>query len=164
MRTRLSHKQKLQSVRSGPTVICTGSETRIKIFTVRIKKLLAISTLCISALRSRSRQISARQRRQSNLRSLTQDDGLSIISAALYLRVSRAARQDCSHLVHTIYQRAGFSYPYARSSDLYRGTENFQRVDHPQADDLLVWRGRVGIVINPAQHAFFSSNAFRIGV
>src|SRR5438477_5973410 len=131
MRSRLSHKQKLQSVRSGPTVICTGSETRIKIFTVRIRKLLAISTLCISALRSRSRQISARQRRQSNLRSLTQDDGLSIISAALYLRVSRSARQDCSHLVHTIYQRAGFSYPYARSSDLYNGPENFQRVDEP---------------------------------
>jgi len=95
---------------------------------------------------------------------LTDEDGLSIISAALDLRVSRSARQDCSHLVHAIYERAGFSYPYARSSDLYNGIEGFQQVDQPQPGDLVVWRGHVGIVVNPAQHAFFSSMRSRLGV
>ena len=66
--------------------------------------------------------------------------------------------------MHTIYQSAGFSYPYARSSDLYNGTENFQRVDDPQPGDLVVWRGHVGIVVNPVQHAFFSSMRSGLGV
>ena len=97
-------------------------------------------------------------------RPISGNDGLSIISAALDLRVSRSAKQDCSHLVHTIYQSAGFFYPYARSSDLYNGTENFQRVDDPQPGDLVVWRGHVGIVVNPVQHAFFSSMRSGLGV
>ena len=84
----------------------------------------------------------------------TLDDGLSVIAAALDWRSSRM--RDCSHLVHAIYERAGFSYPYASSSDLYRGTNDFRRVTDPQPGDLVVWRGHVGIVVNPAQSVFFS--------
>ncbi|MCU1270631.1 MAG: hypothetical protein JWN74_1925 [Acidobacteriaceae bacterium] len=84
----------------------------------------------------------------------TLDDGLSVIAAALDWRSGRM--RDCSHLVHAIYERAGFSYPYASSSDLYRGTDDFRRVADPQPGDLVVWRGHVGIVVNPAQSVFFS--------
>jgi hypothetical protein len=63
---------------------------------------------------------------------LTKQDGLSIVSVARDSHLRRGAGNDCSHLVHTIYQRAGFSYPYADSSDLYRGTPYFLRVKHPQ--------------------------------
>jgi NlpC/P60 family len=86
---------------------------------------------------------------------LTQDDRLSLIVAALDAKV-RDSEPDCSHLVHAIYQRAGFSYTYAPSSDLYAGVEGFQRVKLPEPGDLIVWRGHVGIVIQPSQHIFFS--------
>ena len=41
-------------------------------------------------------------------RTLTPDDGLGVISAALDPKVRRYAGHDCSHLVHAIYERAGF--------------------------------------------------------
>jgi len=87
-------------------------------------------------------------------RTLTPDDGLSVIAAALDSKVLRSSEHDCSHLVHAIYERAGF--PYASSSDLYAGTESFRRVMRPQPGDLVVWRGHVGIVIRPSRHVFFS--------
>ncbi len=87
---------------------------------------------------------------------LSPDDGLSVIAAALDARVKAARQPDCSHLVHAIYLQAGFPYPYASSSDLYDGTDDFQRVTRPQPGDLVVWPGHVGIVVNPAQRAFFS--------
>ena len=87
---------------------------------------------------------------------LSPDDGLSVIAAALDARVQATRQRDCSHLVHAIYLRAGFPYPYASSSDLYDGADDFQRVTRPQPGDLVVWPGHVGIVINPAQRAFFS--------
>ena len=151
-------------MRNSPAVICTGSGTCIKIFTVRIRTLLAISMLCIFAVCSAFAADKLHADATVESRPISGNDGLSIISAALDLRVSRSAKQDCSHLVHTIYQSAGFFYPYARSSDLYNGTENFQRVDDPQPGDLVVWRGHVGIVVNPVQHAFFSSMRFGLGV
>jgi len=88
---------------------------------------------------------------------LTPDDGLAVIAAALDSRVHLDHEPDCSHLVHAIYTRAGFPYSYAPSSDLYAGTHEFQRVNRPQAGDLVVWRGHAGIVVNPAQHVFFSA-------
>jgi hypothetical protein len=93
---------------------------------------------------------------QSDNRSLTQDDRLSLIVAALDARVRQSSEPDCSHLVHAIYQRAGFSYAYAPSSDLYAGVDGFKRVKLPEPGDLIVWRGHVGIVIQPSQHIFFS--------
>ena len=87
---------------------------------------------------------------------LSPDDGLSVIAAALDARIQATRQPDCSHLVHAIYLQAGFPYPYASSSDLYDGTDDFQRVTRPQPGDLVVWPGHVGIVVNPAQRVFFS--------
>jgi cell wall-associated NlpC family hydrolase len=69
---------------------------------------------------------------------------------------------DCSHLVHQIYQRAGLPYDYAPSRDLYDGVDAFRRVYHPLAGDIVVWRGHVGIVVNPDERSFLS--ALRSGV
>lgn len=88
---------------------------------------------------------------------LTSDEGLAIIGAALETRYSSRSSGDCSHLVHAIYEQAGFSYSYADSSQLYEGIEDFRQVTHPQPGDLAVWRGHAAIVVNPAQHTFFSS-------
>jgi cell wall-associated NlpC family hydrolase len=83
------------------------------------------------------------------------DDRLSVIAAALDSK-HRTYEGDCSHLVHSVYERAGFAYTYASSSDLYAGVGEFQRIAQPQPGDLVVWRGHVGIVIRPSRHIFFS--------
>lgn len=70
--------------------------------------------------------------------------------------VESESETDCSHLVHDVYERAGFPYDYVTSSELYIGSTNFTRVRVPRAGDLVVWRGHVGIVIDPEQHSFFS--------
>src|ERR1700674_974670 len=85
------------------------------------------------------------------------DQGLAIIGAALESRKPTDSNADCSNLVHAIYERAGLTYSYSNSSDLYRGIKEFRRVLHPQPGDLVVWRGHVGIVISPVQHSFFSA-------
>lgn len=83
---------------------------------------------------------------------LTRDDGQAIIGAALD---TRHATGDCSHIVHSIYEKAGFPYHYADSKDLYTGIPGFRKVVHPQPGDLAVWPGHAAIVVNPAQHSFF---------
>lgn len=85
------------------------------------------------------------------------DEGMAIIGAALQVRYRRHPREDCSHLVHEIYEKAGFPYRYADSGELYQGTEAFRQIRHPQPGDLAVWKGHAAIVVNPAQHTFFSS-------
>jgi len=89
-------------------------------------------------------------------RTLSHDDRLALISAALDSKVRRYSERDCSHLVQAIYERAGLPYAYASSDDLYGGVEGFQRVSRPQPGDLVVWRGHAGIVIRPSRHLFFS--------
>jgi hypothetical protein len=59
-------------------------------------------------------------------------------------------------MVHYIYEQAGFPYDYVSSRELYIGSMNFTRVHAPQAGDLVVWRGHVGIVIDPKERSFFS--------
>jgi hypothetical protein len=88
---------------------------------------------------------------------LTPDEGLAIIGAALDSRHLPQANGDCSHVVHAIYEQAGFHYRYVDSSELYDGVEEFRQVKHPQPGDLAVWRGHTAIVINPAQHSFFGA-------
>jgi NlpC/P60 family len=95
---------------------------------------------------------------------LKPEDGLAVISAALDARTRRPAKTDCSHLVHEIYERAGFGYEYASSSELYAGTDAFRRVKRPQPGDLVVWPGHVGIVVNPAQRSFYSVLSSGLGV
>lgn len=69
---------------------------------------------------------------------------------------------DCSHLVHYLYSRSGLDYVYADSVTLYEGVAKFRRVTRPQEGDVIVWRGHVGIVVDPDQHSFVS--ALRTGV
>ena len=88
--------------------------------------------------------------------SLTTDERLAILGAALAFRRRTKGAYDCSHFIHALYERAGFPYEYANSSDLYAGIDEFQQVPHPQPGDLVVWRGHAGIVTNPTQHSFFS--------
>ena len=107
----------------------------------------------------------ARSRRPSSLsphssdsaQLVTADDGLTILGAALEHRYKTEKRSDCSHLVHAIYDKAGFPYKYQSSSDLYAGVEEFRRVTKPQPGDLIVWVGHAGIVVSPAQHTFYSA-------
>src|ERR1700733_5258786 len=90
-------------------------------------------------------------------RLLAPNEGLAILGAALdSLHLHSDFSSDCSHFVHGLYERAGFHYEYASSSDLYEGTNEFRRVASPQPGDLAVWRGHAGIVVNPDQHSFFS--------
>ena len=83
--------------------------------------------------------------------------------ARLWLRLhcnrkgESATKPDCSHLVHLLYARAGLIYPYEDSRVLYRGISDFQRVKTPQAGDLAVWLGHVGIVLSPEEKTFLSS-------
>jgi hypothetical protein len=95
---------------------------------------------------------------------LKPSDGLSVIGAAFESRGRSHSKPDCSHLVHTVYERAGFPYTYVSSSDLYSGVDEFHRVARPQPGDLVVWPGHVGIVVNPSQNTFFSSLRSGFGV
>jgi cell wall-associated NlpC family hydrolase len=126
--------------------------------------LLCGMALCVSWGQQEPRQSETSSARRQwsngspgrNDRTLSPDDGLSVIAAALDPKVRRHSGGDCSHLVHAIYERAGFPYAYASSSDLYAGLEGFQLVARPQPGDLVVWRGHVGIVVRPSRHVFFS--------
>src|SRR5437588_11177017 len=57
---------------------------------------------------------------------LNPSEGLSVLGAALESR--GRSRSDCSHLVHTIYRRAGFPYSHVSSSGLYAGVYDFQQI------------------------------------
>lgn len=89
-------------------------------------------------------------------RTVSTEDGLSILAAALDSSARHHSTNDCSHLAHAIYEGAGFPYAYASSSDLYDGVNAFARIRQPQPGDLIAWRGHVGIVVNPSHHIFFS--------
>jgi hypothetical protein len=90
-------------------------------------------------------------------RPLTPLGGKAIVNAARERDRQVVRRPDCSHLVHEVYVLAGYPYPYASSFDLYAGVSSFVRVTRPQAGDLIVWRGHVGIVVDPLDHSFYSS-------
>ncbi len=66
-------------------------------------------------------------------------------------------KPDCSHLVHLLYSRAGLNYEYQESRRLRLGVPEFARVKKPQAGDLVVWPGHVGIVLSPEEKTFLSS-------
>jgi len=95
---------------------------------------------------------------------LNASEGLTVIGAALESRDGSLSRLDCSHLVHTVYQRAGFPYAYVSSSELYAGVGEFREVTHPHVGDLVVWPGHVGIVVNPTESTFFSALRSGTGV
>jgi len=88
---------------------------------------------------------------------LSPDEGLDILGVALDTRHRLANDRDCSHLVHALYERAGYPYPYSNSRELYAGIEPFQPVTQPQPGDLIVWLGHVGIIVSPVRRSFFSA-------
>lgn len=90
-------------------------------------------------------------------RSITRAEGRQILATISAVDTDSQEEADCSHLVHDLYEQAGFPYDYASSRDLYMGNMNFTRVRVPQPGDLVVWRGHVGIVIDPKERSFFSS-------
>src|SRR5213080_1582876 len=93
----------------------------------------------------------------AGFRLLSLKEGRAIVQDMAWADDEEGLAPDCSHLVHTLYEQAGHPYPYASSLDLYRGTGQFIRVRTPQPGDLIVWRGHVGIVVNPREQSFFSS-------
>jgi cell wall-associated NlpC family hydrolase len=136
---------------------------------MRIRLTLIISSLLCGlglgvssaqhAVRPTKTSTAIRQATSRNLgenRTLSPDEGLSVIAAALDRKVRLHSGRDCSHLVHGVYARAGFPYRYASSDDLYVGVDEFRRVEGPQPGDLIVWHGHAGIVVRPSRHIFFS--------
>jgi cell wall-associated NlpC family hydrolase len=65
-------------------------------------------------------------------------------------------RLDCSHLVHDLYRRAGIAYEYVNSEQLYEGVPGFRQVEEPVAGDIIVWRGHMGVIVDPLLHSFLS--------
>jgi len=108
------------------------------------------------AAQTKTQAASAEQGSTPSFRLLNAKEGRSIVSAAKDQDQTERDPQDCSHLVHQAYRDAGFEYPYTNSFELYAGNENFQRVKHPRAGDLIVWPGHVGIVLDPIEHSFYS--------
>jgi len=89
-------------------------------------------------------------------RPIAKRDGRKILAAIPTIDADSDSETDCSHLVHDVYEQAGFPYDYVSSRELYVGSTSFTRVRTPQPGDLVVWRGHVGIVIDPKQRSFFS--------
>lgn len=118
---------------------------------------VGVAWACFIGVSSANAQAAAsRQETHSTSRLLTVAEGRSIVDAAWEEDQPARGTQDCSHLVHQTYLNAGYEYPYASSFDIYAGSENFERVRTPQAGDLIVWPGHVGIVVDPLQHSFYS--------
>ena len=90
-------------------------------------------------------------------RPIAKAEGRKILATIPAVDADSESETDCSHLVHDVYEQAGFPYDYVSSRELYIGSTNFTRVRAPQAGDLVVWHGHVGIVIDPKEHSFFSS-------
>jgi cell wall-associated NlpC family hydrolase len=118
---------------------------------IRVKSV-SVAVFCSLALCTASAQTSQNQSRKT----LTRDDGRAVVDVAIHSKVRRDSAHDCSHLVHAIYERAGFPYIYASSDDLYDGVEGFRLVKKPQPGDIIVWHGHAGIVVQPSRHVFFS--------
>ncbi len=118
-----------------------------------LRGCLLVSVALLAALPATS----STQESTAPPRLLSAKEGRSVVNAAWEHREQVRRKPDCSHLVHQIYALAGFSYPYASSFDLYDGTDSFRRVTAPHPGDLVVWPGHVGIVVDPAEHTFYSS-------
>src|SRR5215471_4988883 len=94
---------------------------------------------------------------RSSPRLVSKEEGAALAQAALHHWPQMRDKPDCSHLVHEVYAEAGLKYEYAPTNDIFEGLDSFQRVPQPQAGDLVVWQGHVGIVIDPEDHSFYSS-------
>lgn len=93
----------------------------------------------------------------SRPRLISPSQGEAIVVAAWDLRRGLPAKPDCSHFVQAIYEKAGFNYEYATTVEIFEGIGSFERLQVPQAGDLVVWQGHMGIVVDPVEHSFYSS-------
>jgi hypothetical protein len=88
----------------------------------------------------------------------TFEQQLSPRSLLLYLGAQvQNTELDCSHFVQYLYQQAGLYYDYAPSRELFKGVAEFKHILHPKPGDLIVWRGHVGIVVDPVERKFLSA-------
>jgi hypothetical protein len=128
-------------------------------FAIRVARPLFFASFCCAAASLAVAQSAPRNVPQDSApktRLLTAKQGREIVSVAREHDSPERGTQDCSHLIHEIYAKAGFAYPYASSFEIYAGSENFARVKNPQPGDLVVWPGHAGIVFEPKQHIFYS--------
>jgi hypothetical protein len=121
------------------------------------RQILARYLCVLAALLSLLSNISSAQDGPSGVRLMNADEGQILVKTASEQKGNVGRKPDCSHLVHQIYELAGFPYPYASSYDLYDGIDNFRRVSTARQGDLVVWRGHVGIVTDAVEHTFYSS-------
>jgi hypothetical protein len=112
--------------------------------------------LCASAIPASAQRTAPPAETAPAMRLVSAEQGRKIAAAALERDEPLRGAQDCSHLVQQIYWVAGYEYPYASSFDLYAGNDNFRRVKHAQAGDLVAWPGHVGIMVDPKRHSFYS--------
>ena len=116
-----------------------------------------LSTLCLAtASTALGQNVQLASAETHGPRPIARTEGRKILAAIPTVGVESESETDCSHLVHDIYEQAGFPYEYVSSRELYIGSTSFTRVRVPRAGDLVVWRGHVGIVIDPQQQSFFS--------
>ena len=122
------------------------------------RRSIFVAMCLVTAAAALGQNIRPTSREASGLRPVALAEGREILAAILSVTadVQSESETDCSHLVHDVYARAGFAYDYVGSRELYIGSANFTRVRVPQAGDLVVWRGHVGIIIDPKAHTFFS--------
>src|SRR5215469_1446347 len=99
----------------------------------------------------------AQSRADARLHLVSPTQGEAIVQAAWELRRGLNPKPDCSHFIQAVYAKAGFVYDYATTREIYTGVDGFRRVQHPQPGDLVVWRGHMGIIIDPSEHSFYSS-------
>jgi hypothetical protein len=100
---------------------------------------------------------SATKKAEEPERMLSRREGAALRDFTLARPARLEPKPDCSHLMHQVFTAAGLDYPYANSFDIYRGVPQFRRVKNPQAGDLIVWRGHVGLVVDPEERSFYSS-------
>jgi hypothetical protein len=122
----------------------------------RIALASCVATVCFAAGSPAHAQAARSDDAGPNLGLLSVENGRVIADVARGKEQPGYEAQDCSHLVHEAYLKAGFDYPYASSFELYAGHESFGRVRNPQEGDLVVWPGHVGIVLDPTEHSFYS--------
>jgi hypothetical protein len=120
-------------------------------------RISALYLCVLAALLGRLAVFSFAQGDPRGVRLLNAKQELLLVSTVQGQREELSPKLDCSHLVHQVYALSGFLYPYASSYDLYEGIDNFRRVSRPRPGDLVVWRGHVGIVMDPVEKTFFSS-------
>jgi cell wall-associated NlpC family hydrolase len=118
--------------------------------------LRAICVCVISAVSAEAQTALPAKENSPNARLMSVAEGRVIVRTAFQGDEREQGARDCSHVVQAVFATAGFAYPYASSFEIYSGGENFARVKYPRAGDVIAWPGHVGIVVNPAQHSFFS--------